>query len=135
MEELNIVVLFAMIFMHIVDDYYLQGCLAQFKQKIWWEKNAPDELYKYDYIVALIEHAFSWTFMIMIPVTIALAIQHKFNIQFYIFFFMLNWIIHGFTDNYKANKKKINLILDQTVHILQIIYTWINFMGLLLGLI
>ena len=39
-----------MIFCHIVDDYYLQGKLASMKQKSWWEKNAPDRLYKYDYL-------------------------------------------------------------------------------------
>ena len=67
---MKILILICMIFMHIVDDYYLQGVLASMKQKQWWEKNAPDKLYKYDYIVALIMHSFSWTFMIMIIPTI-----------------------------------------------------------------
>ena len=42
-----------MIFLHIVDDYYLQGILAQMKQKKFWKEQAPDELYKYDYIVLI----------------------------------------------------------------------------------
>ena len=41
--------LILMIFCHIVDDYYLQGWLASAKQKEWWNKNAPDPLYKNDY--------------------------------------------------------------------------------------
>lgn len=42
-----------MIFSHIIDDYYLQGWMASAKQKSWWEQNAPDKLYKYDYLVVL----------------------------------------------------------------------------------
>ena len=41
--ELSLIAVFVcMIFCHIIDDYYLQGWLASAKQKIWWEKNAPD---------------------------------------------------------------------------------------------
>lgn len=58
-------IVLAMIFLHIVDDYYLQGWLASAKQKDWWKQNAPDELYKHDYIMALFMHSFSWAFMIM----------------------------------------------------------------------
>ena len=57
-----------MIFCHIVDDYYLQGWLASAKQKKYWEENAPDKMYKHDYIWALIMHSFSWAFMVMLPV-------------------------------------------------------------------
>jgi hypothetical protein len=67
---LKTILLLAILFCHIVDDYYLQGWLASAKQKSWWEKNAPDNLYKNDYIMALCEHAFSWTFMIMLIPTI-----------------------------------------------------------------
>ena len=60
-----------MVFSHIVDDYYLQGKLALFKQKSWWEEKAPDEMYKHDYIVALMMHSFSWAFMIMLPIAVS----------------------------------------------------------------
>ena len=60
-----------MLFCHIVDDYYLQGWLASAKQKKWWEQNASNPLYKNDYIMALVEHAFSWTFMVHVPIVIA----------------------------------------------------------------
>jgi hypothetical protein len=65
-----IVLLIGMLFFHIADDYYLQGFLASAKQKSWWEKNYPNPLYKNDYIIALVEHAFSWTVMIHIPIII-----------------------------------------------------------------
>jgi hypothetical protein len=66
-----------MLFCHIVDDYYLQGILALMKQKTWWKKQTLNSLYKYDYIMALCEHAFSWTFMIFLPIFIA----HFFGVQ------------------------------------------------------
>lgn len=50
------IILITMIFCHIVDDYYLQGWLASAKQKSWWKKNAPDDLYKHDYLMALFMH-------------------------------------------------------------------------------
>lgn len=119
---MKLFILFVMIFAHIVDDYYLQGILASLKQKTWWEnQKSYKPMYKYDYIVALIMHAFSWSFMISLPILylgftkwIAVAI-------------ILNTIIHGIVDDFKANKGKINLIVDQSIHIVQIIITWILF--------
>ena len=119
---MKLFILFTMIFAHIVDDYYLQRILASLKQKSWWEKQENyKSLYKYDYIVALIMHAFSWSFMISLPILylgftkwIAVAI-------------ILNTIIHAIVDDLKANKSKINLIIDQSIHIVQIIITWILF--------
>ena len=110
-----------MIFCHIFDDYYLQGWLASAKQKMWWEKNAPDELYKYDYIAALFMHSFSWTFMIMLTPTIyVLLVGGIWNP----FVFVANLVIHMIVDDMKANKKKINLIQDQSIHMIQIFATW-----------
>lgn len=109
-----------MIFFHIVDDYYLQGWFASAKQKIWWEKNAPDELYKYDYIWALIMHGFSWTFMIMLP--IAYWIDFPVSTEF-IVLFIGNWIVHAIVDDLKANEHMFNLWTDQIIHLFQIINT------------
>lgn len=117
---MKLFILFVMIFAHIVDDYYLQGILASLKQKSWWEnQKSYKPMCKYDYIVALIMHAFSWSFMISLPILylgftkwIAVAI-------------ILNTIIHGIVDDLKANKHKINLIVDQSIHIVQVVITWI----------
>ncbi len=119
--------LFAMIFCHIVDDYYLQGLLASMKQKSWWEQNASDKLYKYDYIMALMMHSLSWAFMIMLP----LAIFNKFEVNvLYGILLTINACIHGIVDNLKANAKKINLITDQSIHIFQICVTFLIYMFL-----
>ncbi|MFG6369480.1 MAG: hypothetical protein K1W16_13905 [Lachnospiraceae bacterium] len=119
------ILILCMLFCHIVDDYYLQGWLASAKQKKWWEQNAPNPLYKNDYIIALVEHAFSWTFMIHVPIVVYLIIFGSLpKLYLFIVIFIFNWLIHIITDNAKANLMKINLIQDQWVHIAQIFVTW-----------
>lgn len=120
----KVFILLTMIFLHIIDDYKLQGILANMKQKKWWEgQKEYKKLYKYDYILALIEHSFSWTFMIMLPIAISL----KFNVGWWVIAYIVNMIVHAFVDDLKANKLKINLVVDQLVHLMQIIITWIIF--------
>ena len=119
-----IFILLAMLFCHIIDDFYLQGILASMKQKIWWRKQEQyKEKYKYDYIIALIIHSFSWVFMIMLPIVIYL----KFNLSWLYLAYPINLIIHAIVDDLKANKLKINLVTDQSIHIIQIIIIWIIF--------
>lgn len=119
------ILILCMLFCHIVDDYYLQGWLASAKQKKWWEQNAKNSLYKNDYIMALVEHAFSWTFMIHVPIVIYSVIcELQLNIYLFIVVFVVNWLIHTVIDNIKANLIKINLIQDQWAHITQILVTW-----------
>ena len=116
----NVFIILCMIFCHIIADYNLQGWLASAKQKSYWEKNAPDEMYKHDYICALIMHSFSWTFMIMLP--LMYAVGFKVN-SFLLFLFISNVLMHAITDNFKANTKVINLWQDQSIHMYQIIIT------------
>lgn len=109
-----------MIFCHIVDDYYLQGWLASAKQKKYWEENAPNKMYRFDYIWALIMHSFSWAFMIMLPVAFTMSFQIN---MLFIVVFIANMIVHAMTDNEKANRFTINLWIDQIVHLSQIAMT------------
>lgn len=44
MENNCVFLFFCCLFCHIVDDYYLQGILAQLKCREWWGKNYPDEM-------------------------------------------------------------------------------------------
>lgn len=123
---------FAMLFCHIVDDFYLQGILAKLKQKEWWQKNASDELYKNDYKVALIVHAISWSFMIMLPLVIYMWFTRGENTTFWYIglpvYMIYNSVLHAYTDNQKANKHKINLVTDQSMHLIQIIITYIGYL-------
>lgn len=113
-----IFIFIAMIFCHIVDDFYLQGILAKMKQKKFWEEY--DSKYECDYIVALIIHGFSWAFMIMLPV----AIFKKFDLGYLYIAYPVNMVIHCIVDDLKANKHKINLLADQTIHFMQIVITF-----------
>lgn len=117
--------LLLMIFMHIFDDFYLQGWLASGKQKKWWRNQAEyTDLYKYDYIVALLMHSFSWTFMIMLPIFYI----YGFNVNLQLIVrFIGNMLIHAYVDDLKANRFKINLITDQAIHLIQIILTYIAY--------
>lgn len=122
-----VLLLIGMIFFHIVDDYYLQGWLAQAKQRQWWEQNAPQPLYQNDYIMALMEHALSWTIMIHIPVVVFLYFSNMLENAtiLFLFLFCINWMIHAIVDDMKANKRIINLVTDQCIHFVQIGLTWI----------
>lgn len=80
----------------------------------------PNKLYKYDYLVGLIIHGYSWSFMIMLPI----ALLFSFDISFdFCVVMIVNGIIHSIVDDAKANEHKINLIIDQTIHMIQIVVT------------
>lgn len=121
----DLFVLLIMFFCHIVDDYYLQGVLATLKQKSWWDIHAKDELYQYDYIIALVEHAFSWAFMIHLPVLFFMYNGKMFmNMQKLFCILFVDMVIHAIIDDQKANRHTINLIVDQVMHFMQIVITW-----------
>ena len=120
-----IALLIFMLMAHIVDDYYLQGWLASAKQKKWWEKNAPDTLYEKDYLMALFCHAMSWSIMTFLPILIySLIPATNTNLGWFYLAVPINLVIHAVVDDLKANKFKINLIIDQIVHFTQILLTW-----------
>ena len=124
---MKLFILFLMFFLHIVDDYYLQGILAKMKQKKWWKENTNDNRCRYDYIIALLMHAFSWSFLTLMPIVLYLQ-------SLYIWLcvaLLINTVIHCIVDDLKANKLKINLIADQSIHIIQLIITWIVFVIIL----
>ena len=120
----KIFILLWMLFNHVLDDYWLQGILASMKQKSWWKENTNAEeyeLYRYDYVMALIMHSISWTFMIMLPA----AANVDFKVTgLFLCVFVLNAAFHGLVDHLKANEKTINLVTDQCLHIIQILVTF-----------
>lgn len=116
---MKVFILFVMIFCHIVDDYYLQGILSNMKQRKWWEENAPNKIYEHDYVVALIMHAFSWSFVTSIPLLFICK-----NYLVICFLIIFNTALHAYVDNEKANKHTINLVRDQVCHIVQILGSW-----------
>lgn len=119
-----IYVLFLMIFFHIIDDFGLQGIMASMKQKSWWEnQNGYSDFYTHDYVPALLCHAFSWSMMIHIPALIYCG--RNMDWPFFCATILAQFLIHAFVDNSKANQKKINLVMDQSFHMVQIVLSWL----------
>ena len=113
--------LLLMLLMHIVDDFYLQGILASMKQKNWWEKQEGyKNLYKNDYKMALLIHSMSWSVMILLPAMIMFSIPSSVLLGA----FIVNAAVHYYIDDLKANKRHINLMVDQLIHMCQILITW-----------
>ena len=108
-----------MLFLHVADDWHLQGngILALMKQKSWWQEHAPDPMYRHDYLMALAMHSLSWAFLIMLPIAVAKGFDV--GIWFAVVF-IWNAAVHGIIDDLKANRKKIDLVFDQTFHLIQI---------------
>lgn len=121
-----------MIALHIMADFHLQGLFINLKQKKWWKEqlitysDAKRKFYEYDNVVALSLHAFEWTFFIMIPIFLL-----EKDISFILIAFILNVIIHAVIDDCKCNKEIINLVQDQSIHLLQIVITWFIFFFIL----
>lgn len=128
---MKLFILLIMIFVHILDDFHFQGILANLKQKSYWEKQIQElsnschltELYKKDWLISLIIHAFQWTFIVML----VLVVYNNSLITSPVFYiiFILNIIIHAITDHLKCNKFYINLVTDQLIHLNQIAITWV----------
>ena len=129
----NCLLLMTMIFFHIIEDFKTQGILAKMKQKSFYDEyRYKVNMYRYDYIAALLAHAFSWAFMVHIPVITYLILMGKWSTfesawVAYLIFFIMHMLIHTFVDHLKANVYFINLIEDQIIHILQIFFIWITF--------
>lgn len=111
--------------LHLIADFWMQGCLADLKQKDWWVKKFDEfnldekhrELYEKDYQVALVCHALMWSLITFSPLV--------FFTDSFIFGMIIFWntYFHAWTDNCKANVKIINLLDDQLLHLLQIVAT------------
>lgn len=113
--------LLCMFYLHLIDDYVLQGILAQLKQRDFWKPYG--EKYQADYVVALLEHGFMNAFLVHIPIYIWLC-KNEPTLFASVFLF---GVIHAIIDDLKANDKKINLFIDQLLHITLIFLWWAIF--------
>ena len=124
----SVKVLLLMFLFDIIDDFVLQPiCLSKLKQKRYWieeckKYNLNISKYDTDYITALLIHGLSWSIMIHVPLMFLGGIRDDFFLLLSVLF---NAVIHAIIDDLKANKLKINLDVDQCLHVLQIIITWI----------
>lgn len=130
---IKFLLLLLMFFSHLIADYNLQGILANFKQRSWWNlkfsKEFVQEHYPVDYITALIEHSFMWSTCIMIPLLVySLFFPYNPHATVYLCSAILtNTEFHAIIDHQKANEGSISLTTDQLLHVLQIFATWLLF--------
>ena len=116
-----IYIFFMMLFLHILDDFHVQGCLATLKQKSWWVAHFPDPMYKHDWIPALAAHVITWTMFIMLPCVIFMAVP----VWLVVVLFVVNCGFHFWIDDLKCNRMVLNLIEDQLLHLSQITLTFL----------
>ena len=127
MSEL-LVILALMILCHLLADYPLQGWLAQAKAKAYWKDTKTPN----DWIMALLCHATMWGIMIYLPIIIFGEIDFEWYVCLMFWLTLpLNICGHFLIDNAKANEHKINLIVDQMCHLIQILMTWTFYILLL----
>ena len=108
-----------MMFCHTIEDFHVQGILANLKQASWWRENVDDfDPYHRDYIVALLIHGFEWSFVVHIPLMCFIGFTPAVCISL-----LVNALLHSCIDDLKCNKELINLGQDQLLHIIQIALT------------
>ena len=137
-------ILATMIFLHLFADYQLQGVLARMKQRRWWQSNvpksadeAPDQSkYDNDYKAALLAHSFEWAFLMMLPLLHDIYYkvwdferESVVAVVAYAALLALNTAQHSIIDHLKANRRTINLVEDQVLHLAQVVATWCLFYG------
>ena len=128
--------LWACLGLHLIADYYLQGCLSDLKQKCWWDEQVYklykeydgkyksfewqhllQEKYKYDYMAGLFCHALMWSIVTFFP------LMWFCNAWLFFHLIFVNWMVHAIVDQGKANIHCFNLIQDQLIHMIQVIAT------------
>ena len=121
-------ILLLMLLCHVIDDFVLQPvCLSKLKQEAWWKSQKEfSKKYKYDYYMALLMHAMSWSIMIVLPIIFFGDVGNALLLALVV----LNTGIHLVVDDMKANTLELNLIQDQTIHLIQVFFTWFFLSGL-----
>ena len=127
MISYKIALIFLMYLMHYIEDFHLQGCLANLKQKKWWVENVSRNLdatkYRKDYTMGLLAHSIENALFVMAPLIVDLLLsEHAGALQNTWFLFIPATfalaMTHYSIDDAKANLFKINLIQDQVLHII-----------------
>ena len=124
----------AMVLLHILEDFHLQGILANMKQKSWWQSECvklgityDSSKYRHDHVISLIVHALENSIFITLPLIIdgliATLTTNPNNSLFigWAFIIFANTVVHTIIDDFKCNSKGINLIVDQILHFIFII--------------
>jgi len=123
--------LVAMLWCHLDNDFRKQGILASMKQKSWWEQQDAyddDDLGKYDYATALWAHAIWWGIELHIPAIIYIWYKDRLTplgVWVLLTLIVVQIMIHKSVDDAKANLKLIDLTIDQMLHVFQILLSFV----------
>jgi hypothetical protein len=118
-----------MILMHIIEDFHVQGNMADMKQRCWWMERTASPKYDHDYLAVMLLHGFEWSAFVHIPMIVAYVIANgwtfidSFQVMLAVSV-IANTVIHSIVDDAKANRLKINLVTDQVIHLAQIVATY-----------
>ena len=115
-----------MLFAHCIGDYILQkDFISKAKRKSFWLNIKDEKVDTFAYLSILCVHAFIWSFCIHLPLILFLPQSNIIVVSIFI-----NFLIHGIIDDLKANRNKISMTIDQLIHVLQIVITYILFIVL-----
>lgn len=103
-----------MMAIHVIEDFHLQGRMADMKQQAWWEE-FPDR-YRMDYTMVLFLHGLEWSVLVSLPLLLITGLDVP---MWLVPAIVINGFIHSVVDDLKANRFKINLIQDQLIHMVQ----------------
>ena len=114
------------LFFHIIADYNLQGILGQMKTVRFWkdlkerESKRQDgfKIHEKDWIMAMAEHSFMWSFIVHLPIMIFYTI----NPITILSSICINTCFHFIIDSLKASTNTINLLIDQLFHMAQLMF-------------
>ena len=110
-------IILLMLAMHVIEDFHLQGRMADMKQRSWWKANAPSR-YKDDYIPVILLHGMEWSILVSLPLLAATGL----DVGWWFFIMVVaNGLVHAGVDHLKCNSFKIGLIADQSIHMAQIV--------------
>lgn len=110
------VLLLMMVLLHVIEDFHMQGIMASMKQKTFWQEYP--KMYSHDWIPVVLLHGMEWATVVALPCILA----SWFDVSaWFVLTVVAMGLVHAYVDHLKANSLRINLIMDQAVHIVQIV--------------
>ena len=139
------IVFYLCLLLHFIADFSLQGILGKLKQKGFWSNHANfndepvecrakwcDGFYHHDWVPCLFAHSMMWSVFTFLPLLFLQNCEGQFWRRAFELTVLANALVHAVVDDLKCNRYKINLAVDQLIHLLQIFLTigvWLVVMG------
>ena len=113
------------ILLNVIEDFHMQGIMAQMKQKAYWCEYHGK--YTNDWVPVMLLHGVEWATIVSIPCMLV----SWFDVSvWFIVVVVVMGLVHAYVDHLKANKFSINLIQDQAIHMVQLVAILLAYMVL-----